>query len=101
MKISVLDSFAKKYSFLSTKSGCLNRCIDASILFLDHIGIRKDVWHLYMRSNCDDVNVNELNEHHWVCVDGLNVDWTARQFDETASFPKIWVENNTNDRKRK
>lgn len=90
MKMGVLKTFAERHSFLATPEGSRNRCIDASIWFLQDLGIPQDQWHWYMRSNVDQ-NPSETEEHHWVQVDGINIDWTARQFDPSASFPKMWA----------
>ncbi len=53
---------------------------------------------------CDDLNSGELTDcfltgdnrpHHWVLFENkFNVDLTARQFDISEPFPKIWITAN-------
>jgi hypothetical protein len=41
---------------------------------------------------CKIIHRRKPNPHFWVCVDGLHIDLTARQFDPEEPCPKIWRE---------
>ena len=90
MNQEILWRFAQNHDFLGSQAGARNRCIDASVWFLQDLGIPRELWSNCMRDNLDEPGVYE--EHHWVCVGGVCVDWTARQYDPQAPFPKVWHE---------
>ncbi len=81
------QSFIEEFPWLGDPEGCRNRCVDASTVFLlRYCLIFPPGMAPFMRCVLEPV------EHHWVCLAGLNVDFTARQFDPAAPFPKIWPE---------
>jgi hypothetical protein len=90
IRLSQIQAFAAKYQWLASPEGSRAQCINASINFLKSLGVAPEDMHLYMDSNLEE-DVDEHGEHHWVRIGKLNVDWTARQFDPTAPFPKMWL----------
>ena len=64
---------------------CRNKCIIASVRALTLLGIPDGRHNLYMRHG--EVHGEE---HHWINIDGVNYDFTARQYAKNASFPLVW-----------
>ncbi len=83
----------------NTTAGAANMCADASDDFLhalDDVGI-DGIIEYYDFDILLDVRefpfeAMDGNLNHWaVRVGRVLIDWTARQFDQRAEFPSIWV----------
>lgn len=75
-----IETFKAQNLQWSTQSGALNQCHSASVRFIAHLGLEG------IRAELLSIN---QGEHVVVIVDGVMVDWTARQFDPDDDFPKI------------
>lgn len=78
-----IRDFAAKHPEYSTPEGSLNRCREASGKFCSLLRQRG------FRAFVDEIKVVNGVAHKAVEVDGLLVDWTARQFHPEAAWPEI------------
>lgn len=82
-----IETFKKLHPELADPSVARGKCVTMSMKFLQHVGVQVRDMYRFMRSNCP---VDEFSEHHWVNIGGINVDWTARQFDPDCAYPMTW-----------
>jgi hypothetical protein len=92
----------------STHSGAWNKCMEASDCFLhelERVGLEGEIEYYDFEGKCctvDEMDLDireypfsveeDIHRNHWaVRVGNIIIDWTARQFNRTASFPAIWV----------
>ena len=66
-----------------TKEGATGQCLTASDELLFECDILTD-------TVIDGYVDSDNRPHHWAVVEGICVDLTARQFDESEPYPKIW-----------
>lgn len=67
-----------------TKEGATGQCVFASdTLLFECDELQGDI--------VDGCVMGDNRPHHWAIVEGINIDLTARQFDEKEPFPKVWI----------
>jgi len=67
-----------------TPNGAHDNCCKASGQFVDLL-LARGIRGAYV----DEIDVVNGVAHKAVVIDGVWVDWTARQFDRSADFPKV------------
>ena len=95
-----ITKLIQKYPEIATRDGSKGRCVkisDELLIEMDEINMYNCNCHCEKLSECSHLvngdvvgNGDPIMPHHWVWVDGWNIDLTARQFDENDLFPKIW-----------
>jgi hypothetical protein len=65
-----------------------NRCMDMCVMLFDCLDIAIADRHMYIRNGIIVKN-GMPEEHHWVCIDGKNYDFTANQYVDTI-MPLVW-----------
>jgi hypothetical protein len=91
-RLSDIQSFAARHPWLGTQAGAKSRCVDASLWFLQDIGVPAGKRHAFLGNNG---NPDEFLWHAFVKIGNLCIDWTARQYDPEAPFPKVWLSTET------
>jgi hypothetical protein len=89
LTLASIQAFAKQYAWLADPTKSKNRCVDASMTFLNALGVEHGDFHRYMTHNH---HADENNWHAWVKIGNLNIDWTARQYFDWAEFPSVWLD---------
>ena len=108
---AMIEQFKQQYQGYGTQSGALYKCDDASNLFIKFVR-EKDGWLIYNQdihlfefavSDCiglcpsiymEGENEMGLSRASWHCIvntKNVLIDWTAKQYVETAPFPLIIV----------
>ena len=77
-----VNAMLQEYYWLEDPIESRNQCINASVAFLNFLGISNEDHHLYMR--CSIINGEE---HYYVEIEGKTFDFTASQYG--LPFPLI------------
>lgn len=78
-----IREFAAARPELATREGAHDRCRDASSAFVDHLALKG------IPAGVEEIGVYDGVSHRAVEVEGVLVDWTARQYDEVAPWPLV------------
>ena len=88
---SRLTEFKQAHPEYGTASGARKMGVTASIEFLKFSSCPADEINSYLVTGQRSIGgCADIESHTWVLVDGLHVDWSARQFDPNADFPQTW-----------
>ena len=86
-----IKEFLSWHDRLSEKFYAEGRCWEMTKEFIDHL------WHIKFEGDIRAVKADRLPEYkkyydsHWVVwIDGLHIDFTARQFHHAFSHPRLW-----------
>ena len=95
----------EEWTLPETARGC---CVDASNMFHEFLhvsGMKSEVWDIVLDEDHDRYICPEwypdwtFEGHCVVFVEGLVVDWTARQYNSKAPYPLIFTPKHDGDRK--
>jgi hypothetical protein len=81
---SAIEAFKVAHPAYGTAKGARDNCVKASGQFIDLL-LARGIRSAYV----DELDVVDGVAHKAVVVHGMWVDWTARQFDRRADWPKI------------
>lgn len=93
-----MEYFAKLHPHLATPEGAYDQCIAASAAFIDLLLDRGVITRARAGArNWEVLEVDVVNHvsHYAARVGSTIIDWTARQFDPGADWPKVWAADDT------
>ena len=96
--LTLIENFKTGNPSLASRSGARGRCSEASVAFCNltrEDGLRCNVWYIVLDKDHDQYFSEwypdiEFEGHCVVFVEGVVIDWTARQYNPAAPFPLIY-----------